>query len=44
MNNNPHNIVIKFTPEQKEFLAKYQEEKQKKEQHCYKPMRTLHNY
>ena len=32
MNNNPYNIVIKFTPDQKEFLAKYQEEKQKKEQ------------
>ena len=37
-------IVINFTPEQKEFLARYHQEKEKEKQYCYKPMRTLSNY
>ena len=37
-------IVINFTPQQKEFLARYHQEKEKEKQYCYKPMRNLHNY
>ena len=35
---------LNLTPEQKQLLQRYNEEKQKQEQYCYKPMRTLHNY
>ena len=37
-------MVINFTPEQKEYLARYYQEKEKEKQYCYKPMRNLHNY
>ena len=37
-------IVINFTPEQKEYLVRYHQEKEKEKQVCYKPYRTLHNY
>ncbi len=37
-------MVINFTPQQKEFLVRYHQEKEKEKQYCYKPMRNLSNY